>query len=197
MCRIPRSGNPAPSMIGEVLAAQGLAYMCLHDWKRGSEVLREARAITRCLEVEGMAVWTEAVSATLQDLPQAPKAVRAGIEYVEATAYVDGFVVAARTCPRLVANVHPFEDRLDSVTTRALLISPSQESEGLSRREREVAELITVGLTNREIAKSLIISEATVKVHVHHILEKLGARSRVEVARRLVVRDVSMQRLGK
>jgi LuxR family maltose regulon positive regulatory protein len=197
MCRIPRTGNPAPSVIGEVLVAQGLAYMCLHDWKRGNEALRAARAITRSLEAEGMAVWTEVVYAALQDLPHTRDAVRAGIDYVEATAYVDGFVVAARACPRLVASVQPFEDHLDSVTTRALLISTPHESNDLSPREREVAELITVGLTNREIAKALIISEATVKVHVHHILEKLGARSRVEVARRLVVRDVSMQRLGK
>jgi ATP/maltotriose-dependent transcriptional regulator MalT len=196
ICRIPRSGNPAPSMIGEILVARGLAYMCLHDWEHGTESLREARAITRSLEAEGMAIWTEAVSAALQELPHARDAVTAGIDHLERTAYVDGFVVAARACPRLMASLHPFEDRLDSVASRALLFPTPQETVGLSPREREVAELISVGLTNREIAESLIISEATVKVHVRHILEKLGARSRVEVARRLAVRDISMQRPG-
>lgn len=171
--------------------------MCLYEWKRGEDALKEMRAITRCLEAEGMAIWTEAVSAVLQDLPRAQDAVSAGMDYFETTAYADGFVVAARACPRLVASVRPFEDHLDSVTSLALLISTPQETDRLSRREREVAELISVGLTNREIAQSLIISEATVKVHVRHILEKLGARSRVEVARRLVARDVSMQRPGK
>jgi DNA-binding CsgD family transcriptional regulator len=196
ICKPPRTGNPAPSMIGEMLVARGLAYMCLHDWERGTESLREARAITRCLEAEGMAVWTEAVSAALQDLPRARDAVTAGIDYLEGTAYVDGFVVAARACPRLMASLRPFEDRLDSVISRALLFPTTKETMQLSQRERQVAELISVGLTNREIAKSLIISEATVKVHVHHILEKLGARSRVEVARRLAVRSISMQQLG-
>jgi two-component system NarL family response regulator len=49
-------------------------------------------------------------------------------------------------------------------------------------REREVLDLVRQGLSNREIAKTLWIAESTVKVHVHHILEKLGARSRTEAA---------------
>jgi ATP/maltotriose-dependent transcriptional regulator MalT len=55
----------------------------------------------------------------------------------------------------------------------------------LSRREREVYALLCRGLTNREIAKILFISEVTVKVHVRHILEKLGARSRTEAVLKL------------
>src|SRR5206468_3961525 len=50
----------------------------------------------------------------------------------------------------------------------------------LSRREQEVIDLLRQGLTNREIAKTLYISEATAKVHVRHILEKLAARTRAE-----------------
>ena len=47
----------------------------------------------------------------------------------------------------------------------------------LSPRETEVYELVAQGLSNKEIAKSLFISEATVKVHVSRILNKLGVRS--------------------
>ena len=53
---------------------------------------------------------------------------------------------------------------------------------GLSPRERDVFELIKQGLTNREIARTLFLSEATVKVHVRHILEKTGTRTRTEAA---------------
>jgi DNA-binding NarL/FixJ family response regulator len=48
----------------------------------------------------------------------------------------------------------------------------------LSPREREVFELLRNGLTNREIAKLLYIEQSTVKVHAHHIYDKLGIRSR-------------------
>ena len=52
----------------------------------------------------------------------------------------------------------------------------------LSRREREVAQLVARGLSNREIAQRLYLSERTIDNHVHHILDKLGFDSRVQVA---------------
>jgi pimeloyl-ACP methyl ester carboxylesterase/DNA-binding CsgD family transcriptional regulator len=52
----------------------------------------------------------------------------------------------------------------------------------LSRREREVAQLLRQGLSNKEIAGRLYLSERTVDNHVHHILDKLGFASRVQVA---------------
>jgi predicted ATPase/DNA-binding CsgD family transcriptional regulator len=55
-------------------------------------------------------------------------------------------------------------------------------TQALSRREREVARLVADGLTNREIAERLIISEGTARVHVSHILDRLGLRSRAQLA---------------
>lgn len=52
---------------------------------------------------------------------------------------------------------------------------------GLSRREFQVATLVSEGQTNREIGKTLFISERTVDNHVKHILEKLGFRSRAQI----------------
>src|SRR5438094_1371526 len=52
----------------------------------------------------------------------------------------------------------------------------------LSKREREVAQLVARGLSNREIAERLYLSERTIDNHVHHILDKLGFDSRVQVA---------------
>jgi two-component system, NarL family, response regulator DesR len=52
----------------------------------------------------------------------------------------------------------------------------------LTAREREVLDLLVEGLTNREIASRLFLAEVTVKVHVRHILRKLGVRSRTEAA---------------
>jgi len=55
----------------------------------------------------------------------------------------------------------------------------------LTRREHEVITLIDQGLSNKEIAHELCIELATVKNHVHHILEKLNVRRRGEAAARL------------
>jgi len=53
---------------------------------------------------------------------------------------------------------------------------------GLSRREQQLMQLISAGLTNKEIASQLNLSEQTVKNHVCHILRKLGVRDRLTAA---------------
>lgn len=53
----------------------------------------------------------------------------------------------------------------------------------LSRREREVFTLVVKGLTNKEIAANLCISERTAKFHVSAILKKCGVGSRIELLR--------------
>jgi DNA-binding CsgD family transcriptional regulator len=54
--------------------------------------------------------------------------------------------------------------------------------DGLSRREHEVAGLVAEGLTNRQIAERLFISERTAQNHVQHILTKLGFATRSQIA---------------
>ena len=57
-----------------------------------------------------------------------------------------------------------------------------QEVLGLTPREAEVLTLVARGLTNREIAATLVISVKTAGVHVSHILRKLDAPNRLEAA---------------
>jgi DNA-binding NarL/FixJ family response regulator len=66
----------------------------------------------------------------------------------------------------------------------------SRDSNGLdlsalTPRERQVARLVGEGLSNKEIARRLLISTATVKDHVHRVLVKTGLPSRAAVAARI------------
>src|SRR5262249_20079072 len=58
---------------------------------------------------------------------------------------------------------------------------PPDGRAGLTRRELEVAALVAEGLTNRQIAERLFISERTADGHLEHIREKLGVRSRSQI----------------
>jgi DNA-binding NarL/FixJ family response regulator len=59
----------------------------------------------------------------------------------------------------------------------------SVPSELLTRREREIALLVVRGLPNKEIARHLCLGPATIKNHVHNILQKLNLHRRGEIAR--------------
>ena len=72
---------------------------------------------------------------------------------------------------------------------------PSNEpapTSDLSQREREVLALLAQGLSNKELARALSVSENTVKTHLANLYAKLGARRRTEAlaaARRLGLRE--------
>jgi two-component system response regulator DegU len=61
--------------------------------------------------------------------------------------------------------------------------SKLMESVRMTKRERQVIELISDGMTNKEIAQKLHLSPYTVKSHVHNILEKLALHTRVQIAK--------------
>ncbi|MGL5065987.1 MAG: response regulator transcription factor [Microcoleus sp.] len=71
-----------------------------------------------------------------------------------------------------------------SPTNPASSTQPSKQSEfvQLTPREQEVLRLIGTGLTNRDIAQQLFISEGTVKTHVTHLLNRLNLRNRSQLA---------------
>ncbi len=104
-----------------------------------------------------------------------------------------GFARAIADCTTLRAPLADLFSRSRDVDiARSLGLTVPRERrprQRLSGREQEVHDLLAQGRTNHEIAATLFISESTVKVHVRHIFEKLGVRSRAEAAG-LAVHDV-------
>ena len=103
----------------------------------------------------------------------------------------------------------PFGDQqlLDAITravrkstkTRELASKQAEyrrQLEQLTQREREVAELVARGLSNKLIARELTISDKTVQVHRAHLMEKLGVHSAAELAQVLMRADPALVQRG-
>jgi len=73
--------------------------------------------------------------------------------------------------------------RLLSAAVRAPAAAAESSEDDLTPREAEVLRLIAAGKSNREIARALFVSEATVKTHVNRIFAKTGSRDRSQATR--------------
>jgi DNA-binding NarL/FixJ family response regulator len=147
----------------------------------------------RTLSAFGRVVWSYFSSPT-QDVDT--EALRHACGVSEDTGNFDAFVTAYRACPALLNALSAVDDqprtfsriveRYDSALANSAGIlvrsAAPRSGEHLTRREREVLQLVRQGLSNRQIARTLWIAESTVKVHVRHVFEKLGVQSRTEAA---------------
>jgi DNA-binding NarL/FixJ family response regulator len=146
------------------------------DSHRCVETLRKAAPDTRVI---------------VMDLLPAPEDV---IEFVKAGA--NGFIMKDATVEDLVSTIRSVAlgaDVVPPALTGTLLSHIAQQAivrqvpgvadaVRMTKREREIMNLIAEGLSNKEIAQRLSIATYTVKSHVHNILEKLALHSRLQIA---------------
>jgi len=205
-CRLLQSPIPVdipPAMRGEWLATRALYEAGLGHARKARESADDALSVSRYVDAVHLSQLASAVVRT--NTSSSRTAIGEVIRTVRdliGKGHADAVVIACRVCPAIV-RVAADDKSLASSLIAILTVSrdfdiariaglemPRKRNvrRSLSMREREVLELIGQGLKNREIAKALFISESTTKVHVRHILEKLGARSRTEAVRAL--RDV-------
>lgn len=116
------------------------------------------------------------------------------VEFVNAG--VSGFVLKDATFEEFEATIRAVaagEKVLPSRLTESLFSQIAKEADGrgreyaledvrMTRREREVIELIGEGLSNKEIAQRLNIATHTVKSHVRNVMEKLALHTRLQIA---------------
>jgi LuxR family transcriptional regulator, maltose regulon positive regulatory protein len=116
-------------------------------------------------------------------------------EEVAATGCYDVLVTAYRSRAALLPELVARSDKLPRLLTTianardqalaqrlGIAVRALGRRRDLTGRETQVLALLAEGKSNREIADLLVISEATAKLHVRHILDKLGVRSRTEAA---------------
>ena len=102
----------------------------------------------------------------------------------------DGYLLKDVEPDVLVANIHQacsgkmvLSEQLTEILASSFREDKKeQDLSQLTRRELQILKSIAEGLSNKLIARRLDIAESTVKVHVKHLLKKLGFRSRVEAA---------------
>jgi LuxR family transcriptional regulator, maltose regulon positive regulatory protein len=187
----PGAGN---SLEAEYRALNALALTITGNPANAARQAERARELSRGVEAQGhLAAMTAVVGAQAQDHP----AVLGAADEIIGLGARTSLVLAWRACLD-VARILLLSERHrelitpllleanDTATAKRLGVPIPREAQprrGLSAREQEVCELLAQGLTNEEIARVLFISLSTTKVHVKHIFEKLGVRSRVDAAR--------------
>jgi two-component system nitrate/nitrite response regulator NarL len=98
---------------------------------------------------------------------------------------------------RLVARgqkLFPFST--DVATPREQTAVPEKSLSGLTDRERQIMRLVAEGLSNKEIGRRLNIADGTIKVHLHHIFQKLEISNRTVLAALAISQDANESQSG-
>ncbi len=180
---------------GERFASRGLYLAAMGDLPAARKLIREARETSTFIGTQSLSALA-LVIVRLQEQPgrALSRRSREAIGEIIRLGQLDSLVLACRAYPALAQSA-ALDDGLATTMTEVLAASRDvdigraaglemprelRRAEGLSKREREVFELMAQGRSNPEIARALFISASTTKVHVRHIFEKLGVHSRAE-----------------
>jgi LuxR family maltose regulon positive regulatory protein len=192
------SRNVGPGMEGEVRSMRALALACRGAVEEAEAEIEASESITTHLEARGLRAFAKALTADRRgDDGARDKQLELALIDAQVTGNADSFVVAYRLAPNLLSVVAGIDVDLSDFLLRPLATYDARlaDKAGLNQRElglrpttlltdreEEVLELLRQGMSNREIAQTLWIAQSTAKVHVRHIFEKLGVRSRTEAA---------------
>jgi LuxR family transcriptional regulator, maltose regulon positive regulatory protein len=179
--------------LGELLSLLAIAHAAEGRAATALTYCDQARALTRAVETSFYTASAELiVSASREPSSSLASTAAALLERAREADFLDAFVISYRAFPALLTLLSPAPPPVLRTVLRQARDLPIGRRYGiesgatpptaaqLTPRETEVLTLLARGLTNAQIAKQLFITESTVKVHVHHILEKLGVRTRLQ-----------------
>jgi ATP/maltotriose-dependent transcriptional regulator MalT len=184
---------------GEYLATLALAHACSSGQAEALTLVTEAETISETVEVRTLVPLVRAIVEVRDPNARGSTLATDAIARALEIGNVDSLVLAYRGCPQLLDGVSSHDASQKKSLLKIMLNardralakecgldtgSSQPGNDQLTPRETEVIGLIAQGLTNKQIAGVLFISEATVKAHVLHILGKLGVRTRTEAALR-------------
>jgi LuxR family maltose regulon positive regulatory protein len=193
-----RKSDVSGSALAELRATHALVLACSGESQAADAEARAAQKLSKAIEPTLLGKFAIAISSSQREDPNTLARLNDAIEHAVRTDAVDCLVAAYRGYPEILKLVdHSHLDLLtpimrrahDSVLAKSIgLVIPAAPLSAsgllpnLSTRENEVLDLMSEGLTNRQIAERLFLGESTVKVHVRHIFEKLGVRTRTAAA---------------
>jgi LuxR family maltose regulon positive regulatory protein len=187
--------GPLRAVHAELLGLASIAHAASGDLDQARALAAKTRQGSGGVDARFLSRFAELIADVREDVVEWSTAAHLVCEAAEAED-LDTLVVAYRACPA-VLSVSSRDGAAATVVKRALRLANdaalasaagialpartrSRTAAGLTRREAEVLELMAEGLSNAEIAERLVISLSTAKLHVHHVLEKLGAKRRVQ-----------------
>lgn len=186
------ASEPTIAIVGE--AADGRQALVLCAQCQPDLVLLDVRMP----QMDGLAA-TRAIKAAYPQVRVLIVTLHASLEYlVEAIkAGAAGYVLKEATRAELIDAINQVS-RGDTFLNQGLMVEALQRltneppgvrtlpAVALTPRERDVLRLLVAGRTNRQIAQQLAISPGTVKIHVEHIIAKLGVSDRTQAAVRAI-----------
>lgn len=138
--------------------------------------------VLRALEAQGSDTRVVVLTGVLDD-QQIVAALRHGVRGVVVKSMAPSLLL------RCLRKVHAGERFLEHESTSLAIDSLLRREEGareaarlLTARENEIVRMVSSGMRNREIAERLVVTEGTIKTHLHNIYQKLGVESRLELS---------------
>jgi ATP/maltotriose-dependent transcriptional regulator MalT len=169
--------------VAELAAYAAFAAAAQGDADGATRWARHAREVSITIEPSVMAALAVALSSEERD--QFRSNLQSATTLIEQRGHVNHLVLAMSAQPRLLRAIEDLELGVTSrVSSAVRMVRSRHPADTLTPREHEVLTMMAAGLRNREIAGQLFISEVTVKAHVRHILEKLGAPNRAAAVAR-------------